>query len=118
MRKIGIYLISFFFLIQSSLMAYSSNPKDFINELVNDALSKLSDKNLNKEEGLKFFGAVSWLYDLAILLIEFHQLNSEAPSPDGYPAPVLPGSNGPFIENLLTRDKAKPDFSQLENYGL
>ena len=75
-------------------------------------------KNLNKEEGLKFFGAVSWLYDLAILLIEFHQLNSEAPSPDGYPAPVLPGSNGTFIENLLTRDKAKPDFSQLENFGL
>ena len=54
MRKIGIYLISIFFLIQSSLMAYSSNPKDFINELVNDALSKLSDKNLNKEEKSEF----------------------------------------------------------------
>ena len=92
-------------------------PEEFVKMLEN-VIPLNEIKNLNKEEGLKFFGAVSWLYDLAILLIEFHQLNSEAPSPDGYPAPVLPGSNGPFIENLLTRDKAKPDFSQLENFGL
>ena len=31
-------------------LSYSSNPKDFINELVNDAISKLSDKNLNIEQ--------------------------------------------------------------------
>ena len=93
------------------------SPEDFI-KLLNNVVPLNEIKNLDKEEGLKFFGAVSWLYDLAILLIEFHQINSEAPSPDGYPAPVLPGSNGPFIENLLTRDKVKPDFSQLENFGL
>ena len=54
MRKIGVYLISIFFFLQSSLIAYSSNPKDFINELVNDAISKLSDKNLNNEEKSDF----------------------------------------------------------------
>ena len=49
MRKV-VYFFSLFFLFQSSLFAYSSNPKDFINELVNDAINKLSDKNLNKEQ--------------------------------------------------------------------
>ena len=37
-------------MLQSSLLAYSSNPKDFVQELVNDAISKLSDNNLTKEE--------------------------------------------------------------------
>ena len=54
MKKIGVYLISLFFIIQSSLLAYSSNPKDFINELVSDAITKLADKNLNKEQKVTF----------------------------------------------------------------
>jgi phospholipid transport system substrate-binding protein len=54
MRIIGVYLISFFVFLQSSLLAYSSNPEDFINELVTDAISKLSDKNLNKDEKSDF----------------------------------------------------------------
>ena len=29
---------------------YSSNPKMFVQELISDAISKLSDKNLTKEE--------------------------------------------------------------------
>ena len=49
MRKV-VYFFSLFFLFQSSLFAYSSNPKDFINELVDDAINKLSNKNLNKEQ--------------------------------------------------------------------
>ena len=49
MRKV-VYFFSLFLLFQSSLFAYSSNPKDFINELVDDAINKLSDKNLNKEQ--------------------------------------------------------------------
>ena len=47
-------LFSFFFIFQSSLLAYSSNPKDFINELVNDAIEKLADKNLNKDQKAEF----------------------------------------------------------------
>ena len=50
MTRISVCLISFFFLFQSSLIAYSSNPKDFVNELVNDAISKLADINLNEDQ--------------------------------------------------------------------
>ena len=59
MRRIVIYLISFLFFFQSSLFAYSSNPKDFINELVNDAISKLADKNLNKDQKADFIEKVA-----------------------------------------------------------
>ena len=38
----------------SSLQAYNSNPKDFVYELVNDAISKLSDKNLTDTEKREF----------------------------------------------------------------
>ena len=48
MKRIGVYLISLIFFFQNSLFSYSSNPKDFVNELVNEAITKLSDKNLNK----------------------------------------------------------------------
>ena len=54
MKKINTYLISFFLIFQSSLWAYSSDPKIFIDELVNDAISKLSDKNLTKEQKANF----------------------------------------------------------------
>ena len=48
-RKI-IFLVSLFFLLQNSLLSYSSSPKEFVSELVNEAISKLSDKSLNKEQ--------------------------------------------------------------------
>ena len=48
MNRIGVYLISLIFFFQSPLFSYSSNPKDFVNELVVEAITKLSDKNLNK----------------------------------------------------------------------
>ena len=54
MKKINTYLVSFFLIFQSSLWAYSSDPKNFIDELVNDAISKLSDKNLTKEQKANF----------------------------------------------------------------
>ena len=54
MNRIGVYLVSLFLIFQSSLLAYSTNPKDFINELVSDAISKLSDKNLNKDQKAYF----------------------------------------------------------------
>ena len=54
MKKILIFLISLFFLIQGPLLAYSSDPKDFVNELVNDALTKLADKNLSKDQKADF----------------------------------------------------------------
>ncbi len=52
-RKV-VYFLSLFFLFQGALLSYSTNPKDFVDELVNDAISKLSDKNLNKEQKSTF----------------------------------------------------------------
>ena len=48
MKKLCLFISYYFF--SNSLLAYSSDPKEFITELVNDAISKLSDKNLNKDE--------------------------------------------------------------------
>jgi len=59
MRKLSSTLISFLLLLQSSLWAYSSNPKDFVNELVNDAINTLSDKNLNKEQKSAFIEKIA-----------------------------------------------------------
>ena len=49
MKKISVYLVSILFLFQASLLAYNSEPKEFVTELVNDAISNLSNKNLYKK---------------------------------------------------------------------
>ena len=54
MKRIVVYLISIFILFQGSLLAYSSNPKDFVNELINEAIDKLADKNLDKDQKIIF----------------------------------------------------------------
>ena len=54
MKKIGIYLFLIFFSFQNSLLAYSSDPKNFVAELVNEAINKLSDINSTKDEKSKF----------------------------------------------------------------
>ena len=59
MKNIVVYLVSLFLFFQSSLLAYSSNPKDFVDELVNDAISKLANKNLNKDEKAVFIEKVA-----------------------------------------------------------
>ena len=59
MKRLGIYLISFFLVFQSSLLAYSSNPKDFVNELVTEAIDKLADKNISKDQKAKFIEKVA-----------------------------------------------------------
>ena len=54
MGKKIIYCTLFFFFFESSLLSYSSDPKDFVNELVQDAITKLADKNLDKDQKAKF----------------------------------------------------------------
>ena len=49
MKKIY-FIIICAIIINSKLLAYSSNPKDFVFELVNDAISKLSDKDTTQEQ--------------------------------------------------------------------
>ena len=59
MRKFTVYLLSLFFIFQTSLLSYSSNPKDFINELVSDAIKNLSDKNLTMDQKASFVEKVA-----------------------------------------------------------
>lgn len=59
MKKIVIYCFSIFLTFQTALYSYSSNPKDFINELVNDAITKLSDKNLTEEQKVSFIEKIA-----------------------------------------------------------
>ena len=60
MKKISIYLVTLFFFLQSSLLfSYSSDPKDFVHEVLTEAINKLSDKNLNKEEKKSFIEKVA-----------------------------------------------------------
>ena len=59
MKKFVVCLISILFFFQVTLLAYSSNPKEFISELVNDAITKLADKNLDKNEKINFIEKVA-----------------------------------------------------------
>ena len=61
MKKLKILSISFFLLFFSIsyLHSYSSDPKEFVSELVNDAISKLSDKNLTKDEKKQFIESIA-----------------------------------------------------------
>ena len=59
MKKLGIFLISIIFILQINLQAYSSDPKVFIEELVNEAINKLSNKDLTKDEKSKFIEKIA-----------------------------------------------------------
>ena len=58
MKKIGVIFI-FIFLLKNSLYAYSSDPKSFVSELVNDVLTKLNNKSVTKEEKSKFIEEIA-----------------------------------------------------------
>ena len=59
MSKLKFLLVFILLLINNSLQAYSSNPEEFINELVNDAINKLADKNLDKDEKASFIEKIA-----------------------------------------------------------
>mgnify|MGYP001333214801 CR=1 FL=1 len=59
MKRLSVYFVILIFIFQNSLFAYSSNPKDFINELVTEAINKLSDKNLNKDQKTAFIEKIA-----------------------------------------------------------
>ena len=54
MKKFSIFLIILTLLKTSIAFTYSSDPKLFVQELVNDAIIKLSDKSLTLEEKESF----------------------------------------------------------------
>ena len=60
MKKLSIFLISAIFYINASFLhAYSSDPRQFIDELVKDAIGKLSNKDLSKDEKENFIEKVA-----------------------------------------------------------
>jgi len=60
MKKVSLILFLFLLIFKTSLAStYSSDPKMFVQELVNDAISKLSDKNLTKEEKENFIEIIA-----------------------------------------------------------
>ena len=60
MKKISSILFLFLLIFQTcSASTYNSDPKMFIQELVDDAISKLSDKNLTKEEKENFIEIIA-----------------------------------------------------------
>ena len=55
MKKLIFLIIPFFyFLFYSPLHSYSSDPREFVVELVGETISKLSNKDLNEEEKIAF----------------------------------------------------------------
>ena len=60
MNKLSIILISCLLIFKSSsAQIYSSDPQIFVTELINDAISKLSDKNIGIEEKKKFIEKIA-----------------------------------------------------------
>ena len=59
MKRLVCYLTLLLVILNTSLLAYSSDPKEFVNELVGDALGKLSDKNLNQDQKINFIENVA-----------------------------------------------------------
>jgi phospholipid transport system substrate-binding protein len=59
MKRISVFLASLLLFFHSSLQAYSTNPKDFVNELVNEAIGKLADKDLNEDQKKNFIEKVA-----------------------------------------------------------
>ena len=59
MRRLKVSLTFIFLIINSPLFAYSSDPKEFVQELVTEAIEKLSDKNLTNDEKAKFVEKVA-----------------------------------------------------------
>ena len=53
------YLFYVFLFFSNSLLSYSSNPRDFINELVSDAITKLGDKNLSLDQKVEFITKIT-----------------------------------------------------------
>ena len=59
MKKILIFLVVILFSYNAKALAYSSDPKQFINELVQDAIEKLSNKDLTKDQKADFISEIA-----------------------------------------------------------
>lgn len=73
-------------------------------------------RDITPEESEALLMSVTWLYDYCLLLWEFHQAELRK-SVKLHGAPCVPGCNGPWIKNMLTREGC-PDFSPLKHFNV
>ena len=59
MKKLCILFFLFVLNFNNSAFTYSTEPQEFVSELVNDAINKLSDKNLTSEEKSKYIEKIA-----------------------------------------------------------
>ena len=59
MKKLSILFFLFVLNLNTYAIPYSTEPREFVNELVNDAINKLSDKNLTSEEKSKYIEKIA-----------------------------------------------------------
>ena len=59
MRKSLIFLITFFLISIKSIHAYSTDPQEFVKGLINDVISKLSDKTLPENDKKEFIEKIA-----------------------------------------------------------
>ena len=60
MKKISLILVLFLLIFKTSFAStYSSDPQMFVQELVTEAINKLSDKNLTEEEKANFIESIA-----------------------------------------------------------
>tara|TARA_B100000242_G_scaffold281596_1_gene242012 strand:- start:20 stop:616 length:597 start_codon:yes stop_codon:yes gene_type:complete len=59
MRKSLIFLITFFLISIKSIHAYSTDPQEFVKGLINDVISKLSDKTLPENDKIEFIEKIA-----------------------------------------------------------
>ena len=59
MKKVSIFLFSLLIFLHTSILAYSTDPKEFVNELVGEAISKLADKNLTSDQKSNFIEKIA-----------------------------------------------------------
>ena len=59
MRKSLIFLITFFLISINSIHAYSTDPQEFVKGLINDVISKLSDKTLPENDKIEFIEKIA-----------------------------------------------------------
>ena len=59
MKKLSILFFLFVVNFNTNAIPYSTEPQEFVNELVNDAINKLSDKSLTIEEKSKYIEKIA-----------------------------------------------------------
>ena len=116
MKKVNVYLITILFLFQTSLLAYNSQPKEFISELVNDAISKLSDKNLDKSEKANFIAKIA-LENVDINALSLYTLGELRKSTDKQTLTKFKQSFEKYFLKSLTSRLADYSSSKFEVLG-